>query len=174
MSCSRTAAVTDNVLRGYQEMIRNTISDLEEHLDIQTEVLRLEKRGVFEAAYEITEEKKCSQQCRAICARVLDYVDNVQSKTIHDIFATENASQVLVCTPEDTTTQIYQDNLGKLKITVTNGNLTSAEQVVNELKGKQSIGQIFDGLTMRFAVILSTMQEGRDELKEILRTHLLN
>lgn len=155
---SQTATVTDNVLRGYQKMIDYTISDLNDHLNILPPEVRLETRDVFEAANEITKERECSKQCLAICTQVSKDVANVQSKTIHDIFATEYADQVLICTPQDlsTATQTYQENLGKLrKIEVTNGDLTSAKQVVTELGGKQSIGQIVDVLTMRFALISS-------------------
>jgi hypothetical protein len=160
VSYSRTAAVTDNVLRGFQKMIRNTISDLKDHLkdhlNTLPEDLPSETRDFFQAADEINAERECPLQCLVVCNRVLEIVDKVQSKTIQDIFAAENTYQALVCTPEDyaTAVQIYEEKLRKLKkIIKTNGDLTSAKQVVKELGGKQSIQQTIDVLTMRLVFI---------------------
>lgn len=121
MSHSRAATVTLNVLKEYKELIKNTTSDLEEHLqEIDSKLQKLTSQGAEisnEDAAErqrMREERDSTQQCLDICSQVSVHIDKAQSTAV------ENAS-----TPSD----IYQATVTAL------GGSTSARRVTaNTLK----------------------------------------
>src|SRR5205809_63618 len=92
-SYSRTATVTADVLKEYQELIENTKSDLEDHLrDIDSKLTALSRSAATVpnvAASDrevIQEERQSTQQCLEICATVAAHIEAAQTK----IFANVN------------------------------------------------------------------------------------
>ena len=96
MSHSRKATVTVDVLQQYKELIANTTSDLEEHLQEIDKKLRNHNiqgpRTTSENAAEqaqIQEERDSTEQCLSICAKVSEHINQIQPK------AFDNAQTVL-------------------------------------------------------------------------------
>jgi len=87
----RTSAVTVNVLNEYQEMIKNTTSDLEDHLQnvdskLQAIVLSAEtSNGDNTERQEIQNERDSIQQCLEICAKASSHIEQVRFSTLEDI-----------------------------------------------------------------------------------------
>lgn len=81
----RTAAITITVLKDYKEMIANTTSDLEEHLQkideklnsFSSQSMRVSDEGTAERR-QIQEERDSTQQCLGICATVSTHIDQLQ------------------------------------------------------------------------------------------------
>lgn len=90
--CSRTAAVTANVLKEYKDMIDNATSDLEEHLReidnklhiISSQATRSFNEDVTERQ-QMQEERDSIQQCLDICAQVSAHIDQVQPNAFRNI-----------------------------------------------------------------------------------------
>jgi len=98
VSHSRKAAVIANVLREYKEMLTNTTSDLEEHLQKISDILQtLFLTGTWlsdENAAEqnrVQEEWDSTKQCLTICAQASDYVDLVRRNVFKDVPAAQDA-----------------------------------------------------------------------------------
>ena len=105
MSQSHQAVVTANVLKEYKEIIRNTTSDLEEHLqEIDTRLQILCLRGARISDEDRTkrelvqEEKDSTRQCLDICAQVSEHIDQVQLNIFEDVSATQDTQQMIVAT----------------------------------------------------------------------------
>lgn len=108
LSHSRTAAVTVSVLKEYKEIIKNTTSDLEEHLqEIDRKLQALSLQGArisSEDAVErqqIQEEKDSTQQCLDICVQVFAHINQVQLNTLENTSTPLNTHQVPITTPKD-------------------------------------------------------------------------
>lgn len=106
MSQSHQAAVTANVLKECKEIIRNTTSDLEEHLqEIDTRLQILCLRGARISDEDRTkrelvqEQKDSTRQCLDICAQVSEHIDQVQLNIFEDVSATQDTQQMIVATP---------------------------------------------------------------------------
>ncbi|CZR68787.1 uncharacterized protein PAC_18686 [Phialocephala subalpina] len=91
----RTAAITTNVLRQYKEMILNTTSDLEGHLENIDNKLQAICIQSTEISYkdnverqQIQEERDGTQQCLDICKQVLTQIDQVQPNFFVDLSST--------------------------------------------------------------------------------------
>lgn len=104
---SRTATVTADVLKEYKELITNTTSDLEDHLqEIERKLQNLPLQGDTisdEDAAEreqIQKEKESTQQCLTICAQIFKQVSQVQPNVFEDISAAKDAHQVDISTLE--------------------------------------------------------------------------
>ena len=89
---SRTATITAKVLQEYKETIKNTTSDLEEHLEeIDKNLQILSSRGTDisdEDAAErllMVEERDSTQECLSICAKVSLHIDQVRPSAVKDI-----------------------------------------------------------------------------------------
>ena len=102
---SRTAAVTAGVLKEYKELISNTTTDLEDHLqEIERKLQDLPLRGDTisdEDAVErerMQKEKDSTKQCLAICAQVFEQVSQVRPNVFEDISAANDAHQVDIST----------------------------------------------------------------------------
>ena len=130
LSYSRTAAVTANVLKEYKEMIENTTSDLEDHLqEIDDKLQALTSQGATisreEAAdiQKIREERDSTQQCLGICAQVSAHVDKIRANALENISTPPDANYISVTTLQDTisarlvTSNTLQDCKDKLKET---------------------------------------------------------
>jgi len=103
MFSSRTAAVTANVLKEYKDLITNTTSDLEEHLqEIENKLQSLSSQGARISENEkadlkeIQQEKDSTKQCLVICAEVSEHVEKYRFKLLEDISAPPNTHQVLI------------------------------------------------------------------------------
>jgi hypothetical protein len=102
---SRTAAVTVDVLKEYKEMISNTTSDLEDHLqEIERKLQALPLRGDAisdEDAAEreqIQKEKDSTRQCLAICAQVSKQVNQLRPNVFEDVSAAKGSYQLNIST----------------------------------------------------------------------------
>ena len=102
---SRTAAVTADVLKEYKELIANTTTDLEDHLqEIERKLQTLPLRGDTISDEDVAErermqkEKDSTKQCLAICAQVLEQVSQVRPNVFEDISAANDAHQVDIST----------------------------------------------------------------------------
>jgi conjugal transfer/entry exclusion protein len=102
---SRTAAVTADVLKEYKELIANTTTDLEDHLqEIERKLQTLPLRGDTISDEDVAErermqkEKDSTKQCLAICAQVLEQVSQVRPNVFEDISAANDAYQVDIST----------------------------------------------------------------------------
>jgi DNA repair exonuclease SbcCD ATPase subunit len=81
----RTAAVTATVLKEYKEMIANTTTDLEDHLQkidnkldsFSLQDMRISDEGTAERQ-QMQEERDSTQQCLGICAKVSAHIDQLQ------------------------------------------------------------------------------------------------
>jgi hypothetical protein len=102
---SRTATVTAGVLKEYKELITNTTSDLEDHLqEIERKLQNLPLRGDAisdEDAAErerIQKEKESTKQCLVICAQIFEQVSQVRPNVFEDISAAKDAHHVDIST----------------------------------------------------------------------------
>jgi chromosome segregation ATPase len=100
---SRKAAVTTNVVKEYKEMITNTTSDLEDHLQeidkrLQTLYLQGARVSDEDAAEreQILEERDSTKQCLTICAQVSEHLDRVRPTVFEDISAAPDSHQKIV------------------------------------------------------------------------------
>lgn len=98
----RTAAITVNALNEYKELISNTTSDLEDHLEkINDKLQTISSQGAGisneDAAerQQLQEERDSTQKCIDNCAHVLTQIDQVQPNAFINISA---AYQVPVTT----------------------------------------------------------------------------
>src|SRR5271170_2930397 len=98
---SRTATVTADVLKEYKELISNTTSDLEDHLqEIEGKLQSLPLQGDTISDEDAAEreqmqkEKESTKQCLTICEQVFKQVSQVQPNVFEDISAANDAHQV--------------------------------------------------------------------------------
>lgn len=139
MSHRRTAAVTATAIKKYKEMLTNTTSDLEEHLQhIDNRLQELSLRGTSIKDEDVAEqqrareEKESIEQCLAICARASEHAGQVRTNIFEDVSADQNARQVIVSTL---------------------GDLISAKRVSAGVGAIQCLGQMSD---------VSLQQQSRD------------
>jgi len=85
----RNSAVTANVLKEYQELIANTTSDLQEHLqaiDSKLQAISLQGDTISDEnvieRQQILEERDSTQQCLDICAQVVRHIEQVQFNAV--------------------------------------------------------------------------------------------
>jgi Fungal N-terminal domain of STAND proteins len=106
----RTSAVTVAVLKEYKEMIANTTSDLEEHLQkidnklqsFSLQGARISDEGTAERQ-QMQEERDSIQQCLGICAKVLTHIDHLQPIVLGNISTPSATYQGPVTTLSDLT-----------------------------------------------------------------------
>jgi hypothetical protein len=79
-------------LNEYQEMIRDTKSDLEERLqNVDSQLKTLILYNQAEVEVQITQkERESIQQCLGICAQVAAHIDELRSATFTDVFTPTN------------------------------------------------------------------------------------
>ncbi|EDN04875.1 predicted protein [Histoplasma mississippiense (nom. inval.)] len=89
MAYSRRTTVTATVLNEYRDMIKNTTSDLEDHLqDVENKLDSFIPKGTkmeHEDSMQwsrIQEERNSTQQCLRICADALEHIDKLQPKIL--------------------------------------------------------------------------------------------
>jgi Fungal N-terminal domain of STAND proteins len=98
---SRTATVTADILKEYKELITNTTSDLEDHLqEIERKLQNLPLQGDTISDEDAAEreqmqkEKESTKQCLTICEQVFKQVSQVRPNVFEDISAAKDAHQV--------------------------------------------------------------------------------
>ena len=98
---SRKAAVAANVLEQYKELITNTTTDLEEHLqEINGKLQQLSSRKVGLSDEEmlhqqqLEDERSSTRQCLMICAEVAKHMDALHLSTQGSI--RPNSSQAVI------------------------------------------------------------------------------
>lgn len=103
LSHSRTAAVTIDVLNQYKELITNTTSDLEEHLQAIDEKLQsLSSQGARVSGEEaaerehIKQEMESTRQCLRICAQVSEHMDQVRPSAFDVMHKGPNTHPVII------------------------------------------------------------------------------
>lgn len=100
---SRAATVTSNVLKEYNEMIGNTMSDLEEHLheiDNKLRTFALQDAKLSDGddgkLKQIQEERDSAQQCLQICQGVSEHIEKVRVNLPSDVFTASNPHRLMV------------------------------------------------------------------------------
>jgi hypothetical protein len=98
---SRRAVVTADVVKEYKDMISNTTSDLQEHLQaIESKLEALPLGGETVSDEEMAErerieiERESTLQCLAICAQVSEKVNQVRPNVFEDLSAPRGSHQV--------------------------------------------------------------------------------
>jgi Fungal N-terminal domain of STAND proteins len=130
VSHSRRAGVTADVLKEYKEILTNTTSDLEEHLqEIDNRLQTLSLQGSSMTDEDVTErervqeEKDSTKKCLAICTQASEHADQVKTNVFEDVSAAKDAHQVIVSTL---------------------GDLISAKRVTAGVGATQLLGQMSD------------------------------
>jgi chromosome segregation ATPase len=173
---SRTAAVTADVLKEYKELIANTTSDLEDHLqEIEIKLQNLPLRGDTisdEDAAErerIQKEKDSTKQCLAVCAQFFEQVSQVRPNVFEDISAGKDAHQVDLSTlgglipAKRVTAKVLEEFQDKLTAT-TSDLKENLQKINNRLQRLSSPGtRIVEDTTERKRV-----QEEIDSIKQCL------
>jgi hypothetical protein len=105
MDNSRKANVTADVVKQYKDMIKNTTSDLEDHLhEIEKRLEALPLQGEAVSDEEMAEreriqiERESTVQCLAICAHVSETVNQLRPNVFEDVTVPRRAHQVDVTT----------------------------------------------------------------------------
>jgi conjugal transfer/entry exclusion protein len=149
---SRKAAVTADVLKEYKELVVNTTTDLEDHLqEIERKLQNLPLRGDTISDEDAAErermqkEKESTKQCLAICEQVFEQVSQVRPNVFEDVSAAQDAHQVDISTlgglipakrVTDKVLEEFQD-----KLTSTSSDLNANLQKINiRLQGLSSSG----------------------------------
>jgi chromosome segregation ATPase len=177
ISHSRTAAVTVNVLKEYKEMITNTTSDLEDHLQeidnkLQTLSLQGARMSDEDAAERerIQEERDSTKQCLRVCAQVSEHMDQVQPNAFEDVSTASDAHQAIVATLGDNisarrvTTNVFKEC--KEKLTNTTSEL---EEHLREINNRlQSLSPRAARMSGEQAAEQERIQEEKDCIKQCL------
>src|SRR6266480_1661352 len=105
MDNSRKANVTADVVKQYKDMIKNTTSDLEDHLhEIEKRLEALPLGGGVVSDEDVAErerteiERESTVQCLAICAHVSETVNQLRPNLFEDVAVPRGAHQVDVTT----------------------------------------------------------------------------
>ena len=105
---SRKATVTVNVLEEYKDIITNTTSDLEEHLQeidnkLQPFSLQSSRTSDEDRAEraQLREEMDSTEKCLRICSQVSERINKVQPNAIEDTSAAHDAHRMVAATLGD-------------------------------------------------------------------------
>jgi conjugal transfer/entry exclusion protein len=108
ISHSRKATVTVNVLEEYKDIITNTTSKLEKHLqEIDNKLQPFSLQGTRTSdkdraeRTQLREKTDSTKQCLRICAQVSEHINRVQPNTFEDISRAQDAHQVVAATLKD-------------------------------------------------------------------------
>jgi hypothetical protein len=90
MSCSRSTKVTAELVTEYHEMIKTTVSDLEDRLEIINKKLNSSlptssRSGNINERRRITEEIESTKQCLNICTDVFKHINGIRPSIFKDI-----------------------------------------------------------------------------------------
>ncbi|KAF4620150.1 hypothetical protein G7Y89_g14671 [Cudoniella acicularis] len=170
----RTAAITVTVLKEYKQLITNTTSDLEEHLEEinnKLQTISLQSAGISnEDAAEreqILEERDSTQQCLDICTHVLTQIDKVQPNAFINISAPYQAPVTTLSSL--TSAQLVTSNTFKAcreRFTDTTTQLERQLQDINNRLQKFSSQPL--NMSTEQAAEQERMKEQRDCIKQSL------
>ncbi|KAJ9667257.1 hypothetical protein H2201_002458 [Coniosporium apollinis] len=150
----RTAAVTAIAIKEYKEMLTNTTSDLEEHLQHIDNRLQELSRGTSMQDEDVAEQKRAQEekesikQCLAICAQASEHADQVRANVFEDVSADQNAHQVIISTL---------------------GDLISAKRVSAGVGATQWLGQMSDASLQQLSRDRGVDLSGRTAVERSMR-----
>jgi cell division protein FtsB len=137
LATRRTAAVSAGAVEEFKEMLKDTTTDLQDHLknlDDKLEALSLQEssannekiveRGRMQA------EIDSAKECLAVCAQASEHADKVRTNAFEDVSAAQDANQVIVSTL---------------------GDLISAKRVTAGVGATQWLGQMSDATLQQLA-----------------------
>jgi hypothetical protein len=116
-------------LREYKEIITNTTSDLEDHLEeINNKLNQISLQGSRQSEEDsieqqrIQEEKASTQKCLDICAQVYKFINQIQLNNFENISTPSEASRRLIATlsGRDPAHKVTGDTFNECKETITN------------------------------------------------------
>ena len=118
----RTSAITSNFLKEFKDIIANTTSDLNEHLqDIDTKLQALSLQGPTISDEDVTEqrriqeEKQSAEQCLSICAAVSAHIEQFQSSNVFEDIASPPDSHRATLNPRKNPDSAQLFTIGSLK-----------------------------------------------------------
>ena len=177
VSSSRTARVTVEILAEYKEMITNTTTDLEDHLqeiDRKLQILSLQgaaaSNGEANERDRIQEERDSTKQCLYICDWVSEHLDQIKPNAFEDISTAAGGYREIVSTPGNyipaklITTEAFKDC--KERLPDTTSQLRKHLQEIN--KKLQDLPSRGDRLSGDDGIEQGRIQEEKDSLKQCL------
>jgi predicted nucleic acid-binding Zn-ribbon protein len=174
LSRRRTAAITVNVLKEYKQLISNTTSDLEEHLeDINHKLQTISLQGAEisnENATErqqLQEERDSTQNCLDICAHVLTQIDQVQPNAYINISIPHQAPVTTLSTL--TSAQLVTSNtLNVCRVNLTN----TTTQLERQLRDINNRLQKFSSQPLNISIEQAAEQERLKEERDCVKQSL--
>jgi predicted nucleic acid-binding Zn-ribbon protein len=108
LATRRTAAVSASAVQEFKDMLKDTKTDLEDHLenlDDKLEALSIQEIRANEeniaGRRRIQEEIDSAKECLAVCAQASEHADKVRTNVFEDVTAAQNSDQVVVSTLGD-------------------------------------------------------------------------
>lgn len=158
--------MTAGVLNEYQDMIKDTKSDLEERLqNIDSQLQTLVVCSQVEAEVQVTQEERESiQQCLDICAEVSAHIDKVQSAFTNVITpAGERSDYVVTVTTASSARCVTEEALQSCKDTLT----TTSSGLRRQL---DDVRRRLDGLNRPTAADPAEQKKMQDEIESIKKS----
>jgi predicted nucleic acid-binding Zn-ribbon protein len=174
LSPRRSAAITVKVLEEYKQLISNTTSDLQEHLEnideklqtISSQGAEISNENVAELQ-QLQEERDCTQNCLDICAQVLTQIDQVQPNAYINASAANQAPLTTLSTL--TSAQLVTSNtLNECKVNLTK---TTAE-LERQLRDINNRLQNFTSQPLNISIEQAAEQERLKEERDCIKQSL--
>ena len=181
------AAITVNVLKEYKELITNTTSDLEDHLEqINSKLQSISLPGTLISGedeaerQQIQEERDSTQQCLDICAHVFTQIDQIEPNAFINISAPyhtpvttlsglTSAKQVTFNTMNacrekliDTTTQL-QKHLQDINSRLMKYSLQPLNMSVEQANEQERLKEERDCITQSLSICAGASREANSE-----------
>lgn len=126
----RTAAVSASAVQEFKDMLKDTKTDLGDHLEnlddkleaLSTQESRANEENIA-GRRRIQEEIDCAKACLAVCAQASEHADKVRTNVFEDVTAAQDSDQIVVSTL---------------------GDLISAKRITAGVRATQWIGQMSD------------------------------
>ncbi|CAG5174582.1 uncharacterized protein ALTATR162_LOCUS7817 [Alternaria atra] len=133
----RTAAVSASAVQEFKKMLKNTDTDLKDHLENlggKLEALSIQESSAnnenIASRRRIQEEIDSAKGCLTVCAQAFEHADKVRTNVFEDVSAAQDAHQVVVSTLSD---------------------LISAKRVTAGVGATQWLGQMTDAALQELA-----------------------
>lgn len=137
LATRRTAAVSASAVQEFKEMLKNTDTDLKDHLENlggKLEALSIQESSAdnknIASRRRIQEEIDSAKGCLTVCAQAFEQADKVRTNVFEDVSAAQDAHQVVVSTL---------------------GDLISAKRVTAGVGATQWLGQMTDAALQELA-----------------------
>lgn len=174
LSRRRSAAITINVLKEYKQLISNTTSDLEEHLEnINHKLQTISSQGTEISNEDATErqqlqeERDSTQNCLDICAHVLTQIDQVQPNAYINISAPSQAPVTTLSTL--TSAQLVTSStLNACRVNLTN----TTTQLERQLRDINNRLQKFSSQPLNISIEQAAEQERLKEERDCVKQSL--